>query len=163
VEARFEGDLVLPPSDNNLVLPAPSPTLIPARDATGSPGEFRLYLQNNFTAKEFSENYEAHERGLPLPHRVTGTITVQDDRDNGVVDSWTVSLTGRPIQPHETRGSVWVQVPDHITHGPGLRSLEYELLPPRRRTYWVSRQDQVQLPNPAFAQRTGWWGRVLGR
>lgn len=36
-EARFEGDLVVP-SDDNLVRPAPSPALIPARDVTGSPG-----------------------------------------------------------------------------------------------------------------------------
>ncbi|MET9471835.1 hypothetical protein [Streptomyces sp. NPDC002922] len=120
-------------------------------------------MQNNFTAKEFSESYEARGQGLPLPHRAAGSITVRDDRDNGVVDSWTVSLTGCPLQPHESRGSVWVQVPHHITEGAGLRSLEYELLPTRRRAYWVSRQDQVQLPNPAFAQRTGWWGRLLGR
>jgi hypothetical protein len=100
---------------------------------------------------------------LPLPHRATGTIGVQDDRDNGVIDTWTLNLTGCPIQPQETLGSVWITVPYHIIAGPGLRSPEYDLLPPRRRSYRISRRDGLELPNPSFTRHSGLWGRLLGR
>ncbi|WSD64883.1 WHG domain-containing protein [Actinacidiphila glaucinigra] len=76
---------------------------------------------------------------------------------------WALDHPGRYAASVRAPRPVWVQVPHHITEGAGPRSLEYELLPHRRRTYWVSRQDQVQLPKPAFAQCTGWWGRLLGR
>jgi hypothetical protein len=159
-EARFEGDLVAA-SDDHLVRPALSPTIVPAPvAATGAPGEVRVYLQNDFTAKEFAVNYEARQEGRPL---AAGTVTVRDDRDNGVIGSWDMSLTGCPLEPHPRRGSVGVTVPHHITEGSGRRSPEYELLPPRRRTYRISRQDGIALPTPAFDQRTGWWGRLLGR
>ncbi|MDF2435149.1 MAG: hypothetical protein JWP44_4780 [Mucilaginibacter sp.] len=162
IEARFEGDLAVA-SEDSRALPAPSPIVVPAREAGSTAGEVRVFLQANFTAKELSENYEAREQGLPLPHRAAGTISVQDDRDNGITDTWTLSLTGCPIQPHPTRGSVWITVPFHITEGPGLRSLEYDLLPPRRRTYWISRQDGIELPAPSFTQPAGRWRRLLGR
>ncbi|MFE2540994.1 hypothetical protein [Actinacidiphila glaucinigra] len=162
IEARFEGDFAVAAEDNR-ELRAPSPLIVPARETGGADGEVRVFLQANFTAKELSENYEAREQGLPLPHRAVGTISVRDDRDNGTTDTWDLSLSGCPIQPHETRGSVWVTVPFHITEGSGLRSLEYDLLPPRRRTYWISRRDGIELPAPTFTVRTNWWRRLLGR
>jgi hypothetical protein len=162
IEARFEGDLVVA-SEDSLVRPAPSPIVVPAREDGSTDNKIQVFLQANFTAKELSENYEARQQDLPLPHRAAGTISVQEDRDNGVTDTWDLSLTGCPIQPHERLGSVWVTVPHHIMDGSGLRSLDYNLLPPRRRTYWISRQEGIELPAPRFTTPTTWWRRLLGR
>jgi hypothetical protein len=51
-------------------------------------------------------------------------------------------------------------VPFHITDGSGLRSLEYDLLPPRSRTYWISRRDGIELPAPTFTRPATWWRRL---
>jgi hypothetical protein len=123
VEARFEGDFAVASQDNR-VLRAPSPVIVPARDTASAAGQVRVFLQADFTAKELAENYEAHEQGRPLPHRAAGTVSVRDDRDNGTTDTWDLTLTGCPIQPHPTRGSVWVTVPFHVTEGDGLRSMD---------------------------------------
>lgn len=96
VEARFEGDFAVAAEDNR-VLRAPSPIIVPARDDAGTAGQVRVFLQAEFTAKELSENYEAREQGRPLPHQAAGTISVRDDRDNGTTDTWDLSLTGCPI------------------------------------------------------------------
>ncbi|MBT2439777.1 hypothetical protein J7E93_06505 [Streptomyces sp. ISL-36] len=150
VEVRFDGDLI--EDQDNRPVPATTPVLVPAQNsATGASGEHRVYLQRSFSAKQLAENYEARKAGRELPHRVTGSITVHDDRDNGVEDTWSLTLTGCPLQPHENLGSVWVTVPHHITEGTGLRSLQYDLLPPRRRTYWVSRRGGVELGEPRTA------------
>lgn len=162
VEPRFQGDFAVAAEDNR-VLRAPSPVIVPARDAAGAAGAVRVFLQADFTAKELSENYEAREQGQPLPYRAAGTISVRDDRDNGTTDTWDLSLTGCPIQPHPSRGSVWMTVPFHITDGSGLRSLEYDLLPPRSRTYWITRRDGIELPAPTFTRPATWWRRLLGR
>lgn len=145
VQAQFEGDLVVSSGDDRRILPAPTPVLVPGRDASGAPGTLRVFLQKSFSIQELSENHDAHEDDRPLPHTVTGTVTIHDDRDNGIVDTWNLLLTGHPVEPDPNRGSVWVVVPDHIDGRSGRRSLTYDLLPPRERTYWVSRRRQTVL------------------
>ncbi|WP_395367009.1 hypothetical protein ACHGLA_36390 [Streptomyces sp. YH02] len=84
-----------------------------------------------------------------LPHSVHGIVTVHDDRDNGVVDTWSMTLTGCPLQPDPNRGSVWIVAPDDIDGRSGRRHLDYDLLPPRERTYWVSRRTHTALDETA--------------
>lgn len=54
------------------------------------PGETSpdVYLQREFTIKELSENFTAKQAGQELPHKVLGTVTAEDDRDNGSTDRW---------------------------------------------------------------------------
>jgi hypothetical protein len=54
VAARFQGDLAVAAEDNR-VLRAPSPVIVPARDAAGAARAVRVFLQADFTAKELAE------------------------------------------------------------------------------------------------------------
>ncbi|MCQ9129983.1 hypothetical protein [Streptomyces hilarionis] len=146
VSVEYDGDLIF--AVDNRPSPAPQHLLWP----TGSGGAVTnsLYLQRDFTIKELSENYEAYQAGQPLPHRVAGTITVHDGRDNGVTDTWKVELSGWPVEPHPTRGSVWHVTRDHLTDGSGARSLIFQVQPSRERTYWISRERGQRLPEPLF-------------
>ncbi|WP_432063411.1 hypothetical protein [Streptomyces sp. S1] len=155
VQVQFDGDLVTPVGEDRRIRPAPSPALVPGRDASGAPGALRVFLQKAYTIQEFTENHDAHEAGQPLPHTVTGTVTVHDDRDNGVVDTWNLLLTGHPVMPDPNRGSVWIVVPEHIDGPSGRRSLTYDLLPPRERTYWVSRRRQEPLDAAPAPRQAG--------
>ncbi|MFD5065398.1 hypothetical protein [Streptomyces sp. NPDC058394] len=142
LEVTFDGDLV----DDIDGRPRPARSVLLA----GEDGEHRVLLYKDFTVKELAENYRAQQDRRPLPHCVQGTITVHDGRDNGVTDTWTLDLTGNPVQPHESRDGAWIVVPDHLTDGSGLRTLAYERRPARRRTYWISRQDGLELPAPQY-------------
>ncbi|MFD3728861.1 hypothetical protein [Streptomyces sp. NPDC058671] len=143
VEARFEGDLVLD-RDNR---PTAADVLLL------EPGETtpQIYLQRDFTIKQLSENYQARQDGLELPHQVRGSITVGDDRDNGSTDRWDLALTGSPVHPVPDHDGLWQIAPWHLTEGPGLRTLDYSLLPTRQRIHWISRARDIQLPAPAGA------------
>ncbi|MFI6434943.1 hypothetical protein [Streptomyces sp. NPDC050759] len=77
-----------------------------------------------------------------------GTVTAQDDRDNGSTDRWDLVLTGCPVEPVPDHDSLWRIAPWHLTEGSGLRTLDYSLLPPRQRIHWVSRARGIQLPAP---------------
>ncbi|MFI1212026.1 hypothetical protein ACH4UV_31000 [Streptomyces sp. NPDC020802] len=137
----FQGDLYF--SSDHRPRAATSNLLFPEQSIS-------LFLQKDFTIKELSENYEARQAGRPLPHRVTGTIAAHDDRDNGVTDTWDIELTGCPVRPVEDREGLWVVADGGPADDPGSDSLEYAVQPPRRRTYWISRQDGKQLPEPTF-------------
>jgi hypothetical protein len=104
-----------------------------------------LFLQKDFTVKELSENYEARQEGRPLPHRVTGTVTVHERRDNGVTDTWELELTGCPVRPDRTRSGIWV-----VDTESGVDSLEFESHPTHQRTYWLSRRRGERLPEPTY-------------
>ncbi|BDT39467.1 hypothetical protein [Streptomyces yaizuensis] len=145
VQAAFDGDLIVSTGTDLRITPAPTPVIVPGRDSSGTPGTIRVYLQKTFTILQLSENHDAHENDRQLPHRVTGTVTVHDDRDNGTEDTWNLLLTGHPVTPNPDRGSVWFVVPEDINGRSGLRSLTYDLLPPRERAYWVSRRRRTAL------------------
>lgn len=104
-----------------------------------------LYLQKDFTIKELSENYEARQEDRPLPHRVTGTVTVHDSRDNGVTDAWELELTGCPVRPDKNRSGIWL-----VDAESGIDSLEFESHPTHQRTYWLSRRRGERLPEPTY-------------
>jgi hypothetical protein len=141
IQVRFDGDLFTPDADKR-IRPTGILIVFPGQRVTN------VYLQKQFTVKEMAENYAAREAGDDLPHAATGTVTVDDDRDNGSTDVWQLRLTGCPVQPVPDRDGLWQITPYHITAGEGLRSLDYELLPSRKRTYWISRAKQVALPDP---------------
>src|SRR5262249_56615261 len=107
-----------------------------------------VYLQREFTIKQLAENHAAKQAGQELPHQVRGSVTVEDDRDNGSTDRWDLVLTGCPVEPVPDRDGLWTIAPWHLTEGSGLRTLEYSLLPPRQRIHWVSRARGRQLPAP---------------
>ncbi|MFJ5157127.1 hypothetical protein ACIQCF_37515 [Streptomyces sp. NPDC088353] len=46
----------------------------------------KVYPQRDFTIKELSENFTAKQAGADLPHRVVGTVTVEDNRGNRNTD-----------------------------------------------------------------------------
>jgi hypothetical protein len=140
VNVEYDGDLIK--EVEHRPRPATAHTLWPQQGNGVNPN---LYLYKDCTIKELSENYQARKEGLPLPHRVTGTITVHDSRDNGVTDTWEVELTGCPVRPHENRGSVWL-----IDHETGSEALEFVSHPPYERTYWISRRRGERLPDPAY-------------
>ncbi|WP_105974685.1 hypothetical protein [Streptomyces geranii] len=140
VQARFDGDLVVA-NDNR---PTAAGVLLL------EPGESTpdVYLQREFTIKQLAENHAAKQAGQELPHQVRGSVTVEDDRDNGSTDRWDLVMTGCPVEPVPDRDGLWTIAPWHLTEGSGLRTLEYSLLPPRQRIHWVSRARGVQLPAP---------------
>lgn len=144
VQVKFDGDLVIPDSGRR---PHPAGMLImEAGDKTAE-----VYLQRDFTIKELAENYAARQAGQELPHKVTGTVTVDDDRDNGSTDQWNLLLTGCPVEPVPDHDGLWRIVPFHIQLGEGLRNLDYSLLPARQRTHWVSRSQGIKLSDPESA------------
>ncbi|AVH61721.1 MULTISPECIES: hypothetical protein [Streptomyces] len=144
VQARFDGDLVVADEDRR-------PTA--AGVILLEPGETsrEVYLQREFTIKELSENFTAKQAGQELPHKVLGTVTAEDDRDNGSTDRWELVLTGCPVEPVPDREGLWRIAPWHLTEGSGLRTLDYSLLPSRQRIHWVSRTRGIQLPAPEGA------------
>ncbi|MFF3720535.1 hypothetical protein [Streptomyces prasinus] len=141
VEARFEGDLVVADDDRR---PSAAGVFLLEPGDRGP----EVYLQRDFTIKQLSENFTAEQAGQALPHKVLGSVTVEDDRDNGSTDRWDLVLTGCPVQPVPDREGLWMIAPWHLTEGSGVRTLDYSLLPPRQRVHWVSRARGVKLPAP---------------
>ncbi|MGI5444109.1 MULTISPECIES: hypothetical protein [Streptomyces] len=141
VQVRCEGDLVVASEENRPT--AAGVFLLEPGDKSPD-----VYLQRDFTIKQLSENFAAKQAGEELPHRVLGSVTVEDDRDNGSTDRWDLVLSGCPVEPVPDRDGLWTIAPWHLTEGSGLRTLEYSLLPPRQRIHWVSRARGVQLPSP---------------
>jgi hypothetical protein len=138
----FHGDLYFATSGQPRV--ATSNLLFPEQTIS-------LFLQKDFTIKELSENYQAGQAGQPLLHRVKGSIAASDDRDNGVTDTWDIELTGCPVRPVEDRDGLWVMAESSLPGDDGSDKLEYLVQPPRKRTYWISRQREQQLPEPTFS------------
>ncbi|MFF8973669.1 hypothetical protein [Streptomyces sp. NPDC014995] len=141
VQARFDGDLVV--ADEDRRPNAAGVIVLEPRETSPD-----VYLQREFTIKELSENFTAKQAGQELPHKVLGTVTAEDDRDNGSTDRWDLVLTGCPVEPFPDRDGLWRIAPWHLTEGSGLRTLDYSLLPSRQRIHWVSRARGIQLPAP---------------
>lgn len=144
VQVRFEGDLVVFNDDNRLAAAG----VLLLEPEQSSP---EIHLQRDFTIKELSENFIAAQADQELPHRVLGSVTVEDDRDNGSTDRWDLVLTGSPVHPVADRDALWELARYHLTDGDGLRTMDFNLLPSRQRVHWISRSKGVQLPAPGGA------------
>lgn len=102
-------------------------------------------FQAIFTAEQWAENWEAREKGEPMPHQVVGTITVDDMNENGIDDEWTVHLSGAPIGRLPDDAGKWRLRIGHA--GPADGTVDWNLSP-RRRTYWHSRSQKQELVAP---------------
>lgn len=82
-----------------------------------------------------------------------GTVRVHDDRDNGVVDTWNLRLSGWPLQPDAQRDGMWRLTLPTINEE-AVRCVDFEMQPPRERSYWLSRGRAEQLPEIRLGEST---------
>ncbi len=141
-----------------------APTDTPGRSPWSEPDTYRMSvapgdtirfrLQGEAMVKEWVENYMVREanRGKkgtwddpvkPLPTGIDGKVSADDGDDNGVIDTWALSLTGWPLEPVPGEAESWripsvlpEQIP--VKAGAGLR----------RRTYWRSKERGLELAAP---------------
>jgi hypothetical protein len=73
---------------------------------------------------------------------IKGEVEVDDGFDNGVTDTWQVTLTGFPLQPVPDEDASW-QIGRLVPEQPPLMAEVSQL----RRTYWRSKQRQIELPS----------------
>ncbi|MBY8868710.1 hypothetical protein [Streptomyces sennicomposti] len=145
VHATFEGDLYHP-----YVEGADRPTRMDRRLLLDPGQSVAADLRKHFPLKDWAENHRAYtEETGDRPAQALALVRVHDDRDNGVIDSWELALSGAPIQPDPERAGVWRLTPP-MPDESALRCVDFELQPPRVRTYWLSRSKNMPLPEPAY-------------
>jgi hypothetical protein len=105
------------------------------------------FIDASFTIKEWSENWRARQQGKTLPFVAMAAITCTDIRDEGVVDTWSLQISSCPIRSDPERDGVWQIDPD-LLGKPTQLALGYKRRPPRKRTYWRSRSENLPLANP---------------
>ncbi|MFF4145959.1 hypothetical protein ACFY0A_32430 [Streptomyces sp. NPDC001698] len=145
VHVTFQGDLYHPHVEG-----ADRPTAMDRRLLLDPEQSVTADLRKHFPLKDWAENHRVYTEGTgERPAQTLGLVRVSDDRDNGVIDSWELKLSGFPIQPDPDRAGVWhltAPTPDE----PALRCVDFALQPPRVRTYWLSRSKDIPLPDPVY-------------
>jgi hypothetical protein len=148
VHAAFEGDLW--ESD----VPDGRPRRMRPQMLLG-PGEaVTAQLCGGMSVREWADVDARVRAGQAVDPAVRAVITVHDDADEGVVDVWRPYLTGTPIAEDPDRGSVWRLTPPPIAEAGGRHGdwcQQYDLQPSRRRSYWLSREDERELVAPAVS------------
>src|SRR5262249_9904667 len=105
--------------------------------------ELFYFLTATFTLGQWAENWEAHQAGNPPPNVAEGCVIAGDDRDEGVVDRWPLSLAAWPIQPAGDSGETW-----QLTEGTtGKDWSDIAMRPLRERSYWISQRRGIPLPD----------------
>ena len=105
--------------------------------------ELFYFLTATFTLSQWAENWEAHQAGNPPPNVAEGCVISGDDRDEGVVDRWPLSLAAWPIQPAGDSGETW-----QLTEGTtGKDWSDIAMRPLRERSYWISQRRGIPLPD----------------
>jgi len=105
--------------------------------------ELFYFLTATFTLGQWAENWEAHQAGNPPPNVAEGCVISGDDRDEGVVDRWPLSLAAWPIQPAGDSGETW-----QLTEGTTGRDWsDIAMRPLRERSYWISQRRGIPLPD----------------
>ncbi|RVU14598.1 hypothetical protein EOT10_40615 [Streptomyces antnestii] len=145
VHVTFQGDLYHP-----YVEGADRPTKMDHRLLLDPAQSVTADLRKHFPLKDWAENHRlSTEEAGEGPAQALGLVRVHDDRDNGVIDSWELKLSGFPIRPDSDRAGVW-----HLTaptlDEPALRCVDFTLQPPRVRSYWLSRSKDIPLPDPVY-------------
>ena len=104
----------------------------------------RIYfLTATFTLGQWAENWKSHRDGEPAPNVAEGCVISGDDRDEGVVDRWPLRLAAWPIQPDGDSGGTW-----QLTAGTaGKDWFIIAMRPLRERSYWISQQRGIPLPD----------------
>jgi hypothetical protein len=117
-----------------------------------APGEsLRFRLQGQAAVTEWISNHNALEANrsrtgtpddpaIPLAAGIDATIIADDGDDNGVIDTWTLVLTGQPLEPVPGEASSW-----RITR-PGIPITVKAGR--RRRRYWRSKDRDLELLVP---------------
>lgn len=117
------------------------------------PGErVDALLRGGVSLKEWSQIDAKARAGEVVEPVVQATITAHDDADEGVVDTWHLWLTGTPISEDPNRGSVWrLTPPPPFADQHGGWCQQYDMQPPRHRSYWLSREQERPLQDPRSA------------
>ena len=104
----------------------------------------RIYfLTATFTLGQWAENWKSHRDGEPAPNVAEGCVISGDDRDEGVVDRWPLRLAAWPIQPDGDSGGTW-----QLTAATaGKDWFIIAMRPLRERSYWISQQRGIPLPD----------------
>jgi hypothetical protein len=142
-----EGDLY---ADDASTSPLTSIQLTPNPPHLGGPRPYVIQLRILRRPDEWAENYEALAAGQPLPHVARGTISIAGYGDTGVIDTWEVSFEAWPLEPVPDLASQWQfcwadpMAPEWVRH---------EQHPLARRSYWLSRSQNVRLPEPTYKLR----------
>ena len=107
-----------------------------------SAGNVAFVVNFKGTVREWAENYQAETQGKALTHSSSATIDVSDDFDQGIVDQWTICLTGCPLWSSLDGSSSQAyrdyDLSDHVN----------VTLEPRVRHYWISKRSAVELHQP---------------
>jgi hypothetical protein len=114
------------------------PVAASSRQCPMAPGE-RIEFQ--VEGQLSVEQWVAGHDGADVP-TVTAEIILDDTVDNGVIDTWTVELGGRPLAPVPGKTNVWTYPLIHLL---GQRPLVHARMLPRRRDYWRSKGQGVRL------------------
>jgi hypothetical protein len=104
------------------------------------------FLTATFTLSQWAENWQAHHAGNALPHIAGGSVIAGDDRDEGVVDTWPLSLAAWPIEPAGDQAGTW----DLTSGGAGDDWFRIAIRPLRERSYWISQRRNIPLPEPSY-------------
>ena len=128
IRATWQGPFRLPNGD--LISEGYAENLVPKADSP-------LTFEAAFTLKQWAENWEAAQRGDALPHRVEGSIIVDDMSENGVDDVWHIDLTGAPVERLADDAGKW-QIASNAEGKAGKGAVVWTT-PVRHRTYWLSR------------------------
>lgn len=119
------------------------------------PGEtLRFRLQGECPVSDWIADHRAAEQNrirkgtvddpvLPLAAVIRGEVVVDDGDDNGVIDRWSLTLTGEPLEPVPDEAESW-QIPKLP---PGREPIS-ATVGRRRRTYWRSKERGLELPTP---------------
>jgi len=102
-------------------------------------------LTARFTLAQWAENWAAHQAGAPPPHVAEGCVISGDDRDEGVVDRWPLTLAAWPVQPAADGDGAW-----QLAGMTGSDWFHIAMRPLRVRSYWISQRDNIPLPEPVI-------------
>jgi hypothetical protein len=108
-----------------------------------------LWVRAVFPVADWAKNWQAHSSGRELSVFADVEIDCLDDRDQGVVDTWRLRLSGWPIEPVPNRDALWriTQVQADRTFPP---CVQFDQRPLYRREYWLSQSQGVLLPKPSY-------------
>ncbi len=144
VRVEYDGDLFGPAGERPRRMT--SQAILPHVDLP-------VVLQGGAALKQWARNHDLEQQGRPHEAVVRGTITMHDDRDQGVTDTWDLELSGSPIVPEPDLDGTWRLTPPHIDGRDGSRCLKYDIQPVRHRVYWLSRTNGAALPEATYSVR----------
>jgi hypothetical protein len=102
--------------------------------------EFRL--TESRTLKEWTESWQARQRGDTGPSMSTGHVICSDPYDEGVVDRWELQLFGNPVKQIQNDLAGW-----RIRNGHTNPSVAEVAVRQQTREYYLSKHEDKKLEN----------------